>query len=189
MVRDRQSYNVAKQHFDCPVTLVPDCAFFLGPLPRANVRRVETLFVMRTDIERAPVDLTELFTAMKGSPVVDWLDEPRRLYDCLKPIAALRAVLAGGLYKMDRREVLYAMAATHRLNRGIHLLSRGTRVVTDRLHVHIMCVLLGIPHVALDNSYGKIHGYIDAWERDCCLVQTATTSRQAINSLIELKAP
>ena len=36
------------------------------------------------------------------------------------------------------------------------LLSRGRIVVTDRLHAHVMCVLLGIPHVLLDNSYGKV---------------------------------
>jgi pyruvyl transferase EpsO len=36
-------------------------------------------------------------------------------------------------------------------------------VITDRLHGHILCTLLGIPHCVIDNSYGKIGGFADAW--------------------------
>ncbi|MFT4085249.1 MAG: polysaccharide pyruvyl transferase family protein, partial [Nocardioides sp.] len=40
---------------------------------------------------------------------------------------------------------------------GATTLFAGARlVVTDRLHAHVLAGLMGIPHVVLDNSYGKI---------------------------------
>jgi exopolysaccharide biosynthesis predicted pyruvyltransferase EpsI len=53
-------------------------------------------------------------------------------------------------------ERLYDHQARLNVNAAIKTLSRGRVVVTDRLHAHILCLLLGVPHVVLDNSYGKI---------------------------------
>lgn len=39
---------------------------------------------------------------------------------------------------------------------AVRSVSRGGAVVTNRLHAHVMCSLLGIPNVVIDNSYGKI---------------------------------
>jgi pyruvyl transferase EpsO len=54
--------------------------------------------------------------------------------------------------------------ATLRLRRGIRLLTQGRRVVTDRLHAHILCVLLDMPHAIIDNSYGKLSSFVETWE-------------------------
>ena len=35
--------------------------------------------------------------------------------------------------------------------------------MTDKLHGHLLAALLGIPHVVLDNSYGKVSGTLEAW--------------------------
>ena len=42
-------------------------------------------------------------------------------------------------------------------------LARGKVVVTDRLHGHILSVLMNKPNVILDNSYGKVFNYHAAW--------------------------
>jgi pyruvyl transferase EpsO len=47
--------------------------------------------------------------------------------------------------------------------RGCRLLSSGRLVITDRLHAHILNLLLGIPHAVLDNSYGKLGRFLEAW--------------------------
>ncbi len=44
--------------------------------------------------------------------------------------------------------------------------SRGRVVVTDRLHGHIFCILMGIPHVILDNSYGKLMSFHQTYTYD-----------------------
>ena len=49
--------------------------------------------------------------------------------------------------------------------RGCRLLSRGHQVITDRLHAHILCLLMGIPHVVVDNNYGKLGSFLEAWTK------------------------
>jgi pyruvyl transferase EpsO len=52
-------------------------------------------------------------------------------------------------------------------------------VVTDRLHGHILALLLGIPHVVLDNSYGKLHHFIRTWTHASPLVRMAAAPDEA----------
>jgi pyruvyl transferase EpsO len=81
---------------------------------------------------------------------------------------------------MKQRDLLFEHLATNRLTRGLNLLSSASFVITDRLHCHILCVLLGIPHIAFDNSYGKLSTFIDAWTKDSGLVQVVPSLDRAI---------
>jgi pyruvyl transferase EpsO len=54
-------------------------------------------------------------------------------------------------------------AAQQRFRRGVRQLSRARAIVTDRLHVHIVSLLLGRPHAVLDNSYGKVRNFMSAF--------------------------
>lgn len=62
---------------------------------------------------------------------------------------------------------------------GMRLLAGSRVVVTDKLHGHLFCVLLGLPHVALDNSYGKVSGTLDAWTGDLPGVHRARSGAEA----------
>ena len=57
----------------------------------------------------------------------------------------------------------YDRYAAWNVKRGTEMLSRGRVVITDRLHGHILCVLMSIPHVVLNDRYGKIRDFWDAW--------------------------
>ena len=69
--------------------------------------------------------------------------------------------------------------------RGCSLMASARVVVTDRLHAHILCVLLGVPHVLLDNSYGKVRGFYEAWTSECSFARWADSADEA---LIEARA-
>ena len=76
-------------------------------------------------------------------------------------------------YSLTRRE-----RARQRFQRGIDLLGSARQVITDRMHGHIMCVLIDRPHCVLDNSYGKTSGLISAWnttnsDRSCLVGDVA----------------
>jgi pyruvyl transferase EpsO len=43
-----------------------------------------------------------------------------------------------------------------------------------------MSTLLDIPHVALDNSYGKVGGFIEAWTKPYAGLRRATTMDEAL---------
>lgn len=42
------------------------------------------------------------------------------------------------------------------LHAGTSAFKNRSLIVTDRLHAHVLAGLMGIPHVVLDNSYGKV---------------------------------
>ena len=153
-VRDARSHAFANARIACPVHLVPDSAIALGSQPR-GMPEVPLLMLLRSDDERRD----------HGGPppaqarVVDWLDDDPGLPAGTHPAA---------------RE---AQAAA-RVTRGLRLLAQGEVIVTDRLHGHILADLLGIPHVVLDNDYGKIAAYAAAWPATAP-VATATTMAEA----------
>lgn len=170
-VRDVPSLDFARRHFPCETLLVPDMAFAIGPL-RRRPATADSFWLLRTDHEKAGASEAAPPAARTG----DWLEDDR---------AALRRTALGTrlLTLMDSPDAArvrrYERRARSRVQRGIVQLSQGRVVVTDRLHGHILSTLLGIPHVALDNSYRKIGNFIDAWTGGVDILRTATSLDEA----------
>lgn len=170
-VRDRRALEISKSAFDCPVHLVPDMAFCIGPQALPVPPRHRSLFLLRTDKESIRLNTAAHDLSLpEDAMAMDWLDEEPGLYGKLK----------ASLGEDEPHDALFVKLAANRFMRGARLLSSASFVVTDRLHGHIMCVLLGIPHVALDNSYGKVSSFIDTWTKDCDVLQTAPSLDVAI---------
>lgn len=176
LVRDEKSHALARAKFNCVVHLCPDMAFYIGATPR-QAPRLDVLCLLRSDSERiANMDTPDT----EGSILItDWLRDSRLLHRLAKLKANARALLMGGSDTVRKREIFNAVA-WNRFHRGVETLSQGKVVVTDRLHAHILSVLLDIPHVALDNAYGKLGGFIEAWTRDYRGLQRATRMGEAI---------
>ncbi len=81
------------------------------------------------------------------------------------------------------RELLYRRLAKNRLNRGVSRLSTGRAVITDRLHAHILSILLGTPNIYLDNSYGKISNFAETWTNDLDICHSAQSFEEAFEKL------
>jgi hypothetical protein len=64
--------------------------------------------------------------------------------------------------------------------RGCRILGEGRVVVTDRLHGHILCLLMNIPHVLIGDKYGKIESFYDAWTKSCDLTVWADSLMDAL---------
>jgi len=165
LARDRRSYETATSAFACTVVLCPDMAFCLGPLRRTRPAQNDLLLLLRTDREstaRIPRhDLTPARSVLRA----DWPAESPTFRPAMKLRSAFGAV-ARGLRWYDplvQREHLYERLADTRVRRGLDLLSSGRYIIADRLHAHILALLLGIPHHVLDNSYGKLAAFIEAW--------------------------
>jgi exopolysaccharide biosynthesis predicted pyruvyltransferase EpsI len=175
-VRDQPSYEFATAHFDCEVVLCPDMAFFLGPLER-HPPEVDVFCLMRTDKERVlavPAGRPEY-----SSRVADWLTESRLSVEAQKLLAVARGLREGWPGRAVLRRLRYEAAARERVARGCRLLSSGRVVITDRLHAHILSLLLDIPHAALDNSYGKLGRFLDAWTGKAAGVHRASSLEDA----------
>lgn len=166
LVRDQQSYEFAKESYECNVLLSPDCAFGLGPLKRIGMPKYDLLMLMRTDDEKKVVDMDMAGTNDQGltSRQIDWLKEDTFFMQKAYLLAAYYYLT--NRFGKSKRLCFYNAKAKIRLNRGVKLLSQGKVVLTDRLHAHIICILLDIPNIVLDNNYGKISGYITQWTQD-----------------------
>lgn len=170
LVRDEESKLFAEKHFECEVRLCPDMAFSIGPL-QPDRAEFPVLAMLRQDKE----------SALNGDdrsghadiPVEDWISESKFSVRMSKARGTISALLAGRASEI-RLSGLDA-AAHNRVRRGTRQLSRGRAIVTDRLHVHIVSLLLGRPHAVLDNSYGKVRRFMSAFSGGTDLAYLATS--------------
>jgi exopolysaccharide biosynthesis predicted pyruvyltransferase EpsI len=179
LVRDRQSLTFARNEFRNPSHLCPDMAFCLGPLKRPRVKAEKIVWLSRTDKESAGPNQSTLGTDIEP---VDWLDEP------VTALRTLNKMLDGRLMRYARgasgfnrvRSRVWEQLAHQRLSRGCRLLSAGRTVLTDRLHGHVLSVLLGIPHLLLDNSTGKVRSFYETWTSSLPHVRWCSTPVEAL---------
>jgi exopolysaccharide biosynthesis predicted pyruvyltransferase EpsI len=182
LVRDQSSFDLARNVFKCDVRLCPDMALALGPKARPAEARHELLLLLRTDKEKA--DPNPLPVLPMEAVVGDWLEEPADLRKWLRRWSTCRTALAAPARSFDRNyqcERFYRVLAAHRVARGLRLLSSGRMVITDRLHSHILCLLVRIPHIVFDNNYGKLDSFIETWTADCGLVECAGSLAEALD--------
>ncbi len=180
LVRDERSYEISKKHFPCEVHRCPDMAFYLGALSKPVAPSHPLLLLMRTDKEAHPAitDIAQLIPS--GVIKVDWLNDSPSMIVRMKSKTLITALFNLSLDKMIVKERYYDYLTIDRLQRGTSLLSSARFVVTDRLHAHILSLLLNIPHIVLDNSYGKIAGFMNLWTKDYDHVRRATGLSAAI---------
>lgn len=163
LVRDQPSYDLARQHFDCSVELCPDAAMMLWKLDPKVAPQTDLLVLLRNDLEAVRDDAHDWLKS--HYPTQDWVD----VNVWTLPIRAMWKLvrsLPDNRLGMIWREAMYRHQARMRVMAGAQQLAQGRRIVTDRLHMHIISTLIRRPHVVLDNSYGKIGRYIDAFGQD-----------------------
>jgi exopolysaccharide biosynthesis predicted pyruvyltransferase EpsI len=164
IVRDERSEAIAREKFDAHIERCPDLAFGIGPIARPLAARVPVLRLARIDREAAGDG------GPAGAHTFDWLAPPasRRVRLRFAASDGLVQVAVGGgrmpgLLPARSRKLAYDAYARQNVDRAARLLSGGEVVVTDRLHGHILCALLGIPHVLVDDKYGKVGSFYASW--------------------------
>lgn len=181
-VRDHASADFASRQLGVTARLAPDCAFALRALERRTLPSFHYVFLRRSDGETTGTDYSPL--SVIEPTVFDWATEPPLPQSALKG----RAILSGAP-SLDRavyKGRFLDAKAEWRLERGLGLLSQGETVITDRLHGHILSVLLGIPDVALDNSTGKVSAYHDCWMGDLPLHVVAPDVPTALKEVLRI---
>lgn len=181
-VRDRVSYEKARGRI-ANLYLSPDMAHQLYPIDagqagqasqasqadqtgqagRAGSARV--LGVLRTDGEASGAEST----AIEGERIDEATDWPLLL--SAGDRLAVRLLVA--MSSLDRRLrnalpvwPLWRRFARRLTNKAIRKYAVSGRVVTSRLHGHILACLMNKPNVLLDNSYGKNVRYYREWTRE-----------------------
>ncbi len=177
LLRDQQSLDLARRHFQCESHLCPDMAFALGELRKDGTSTRELLLLLRKDRER----ITAMPQNVKSYDVHDWVSDPLFL-----KLNAQKVRFDVSLSHDARQLAYFNHLAVHRLQRGLQLLSRYQVTVSDRLHAHILCTLLGIPHVTLDNSYGKVSKFMNTFNSDWSQARHASDLPEALHKAANL---
>lgn len=179
LARDSKSLSLARRLTGRDEILCPDMALFLDPIPRIDLPSRDIVALLREDKEKNLISRKDECTS--GLHVIDWLQEDSSLAIRMSwRIRNLQNRLAADseiLFAIKGR--LYDTIAKQRLKRGVRLLGDGKVVITDRLHAHILCCLMGIPNVVIDNSYGKIFALLDTWETGREFTERANTFEEA----------
>lgn len=157
LARDERSFALLQEYLGERVSLCPDMALTLDLPSRPRAAR-ELVGIVRRDREAVAERAGD---AGVRPWITDWVTSDWHRRDLrLRYWATVRATNASRRLTSTQ---LYDRNATFVMGRGLDVLASGRVAVSDRLHVHILSVLLDKPHVVLDNSYGKVSAFGRAW--------------------------
>lgn len=180
VVRAQDGLEFARREFRARSLLAPDSAFHINLPPLDVEPDVDILWLSRTDRETAGREVVRAPDILR----LDWLDDDPSLALALdRSLRTMMYVLprpARGTLSGVWSPPFCESLAWGRVVRGLRLLRRGRVVITDRLHGHILCELLGIPHVILANKYHKIRRFWDTWTSGSTLANWADDERDAV---------
>jgi len=160
LLRDRESLAFARSNFRAPSELCPDMAFALAA-PAPTPASGPVLWLARGDGESAAPPPAP----PAGFARSDWVDEPpgtaARLLARLRRHLSRRPRASRPLLPLFAR--LQRSAARARVHHAFAVLRDARAVATDRLHGHVLCLLLGIPHFLVDTKDRKISRFVETW--------------------------
>lgn len=167
MVRDRASYEQLSPYPLASLQLLPDSAFALKLSPPGGASH-DLLVLRRQDSESTHGKAIDAAVAQLGGVSMlsgDWASDADLPVAWPAPHRFMTRVwsrLARRSSNPGMQKFAWHKLSAARMDLGRRILSHGRVVLTDRLHVHVLCVLLGKPHVFFDNCYGKIRGLAEA---------------------------
>jgi pyruvyl transferase EpsO len=173
-VRDERSQEQTRTLLDMEPILVPDMAFCLGRISKQQAADRDLLLLLRTDKEKRQ-EISEA-SALPGR-AEDWMTDQKGFYKWAKIRTSLNP---NNWHPENYRFKFLKSLANARLRRGLSMIARYGFIITDRLHCHILCVLQDIPHIVMDNNYGKISNFIKAWTHDYDRLELADDIKGAV---------
>lgn len=169
-VRDLNSLQIAGEFSD-NVYLMPDMAHSLYPMRPGQSRAGEgTLLLARTDREKTvlPGALQERFATQSDWP--ELVGGRERQIDRFRRVMRMLPRRGFGMASSRLCSAAWVAYSARLIDDAIDLFSEHERIVTDRLHGHILACLMDLPNTVLDNSYGKNSAYVEAWTSGSALV-------------------
>ncbi|HMI96593.1 MAG TPA: polysaccharide pyruvyl transferase family protein [Micropepsaceae bacterium] len=189
--RSTDTQRILAEHFpqNARIELAPDMSFLLGPLPRLSEPLYDIVWLARTDHEHAN-DRTEA-AARLASQAAEKIVLPKfadgveiNLVVKQRPPTVLLTDWQSMVFENEEARLAYQRLdfdarSQARVSRATHILSLGRLVITDRLHAHIFCLMMGIPHVLIGNESGKNRNFYETWTRDSNLCRLARVPAEA----------
>jgi pyruvyl transferase EpsO len=164
-VRDNESLQIARKYFCADAELAPDMAHQLWPsiwqrASNAQQEKRSPLYLLRQDIEKG--EQPEALLSRKRQ-FTDWSDLVSVQLRALKRLMRDYSKLQGHVGAHLGIEQIYFRLVSREVDRIMRKLFVHDIWITSRLHGLISGLLLAKPVFFIDNSYGKLSGYVDTW--------------------------
>lgn len=199
-LRDNYSYEIAQKYFtNCRVAQAPDMAFGMVNLPNLSLpipSKNSILYIYRKDRENN-LDFSPAALEIPDLVIEDWRSYewmtilPKNWIYIPGLVRLIRDGWQRGLsipnewLSRQKWELFHPSSQIfsrldnseiHRkswsmMHTGIYQLSQHRLVITNRLHVHILCSLLDIPHILLPGAYYKNETFYKTWTNQLPLVR------------------
>ncbi|EJT05160.1 exopolysaccharide polymerization protein [Rhizobium sp. CCGE 510] len=183
MTRDARSFALAKANFDCDVEAGPDTAFGMQMLKPFEADPLRVLYVMQPfgedDVDIAPA------RAVVDGPLTNWINGPNSL-SRMRKSSVVKAAGRRGFSRSAMVAQHHEDVAARYVDYGVKILSGAQRIITNRLHGHILCLLLNKPHAAVARNGSRLHDFIDNWTGDSPLVEKATDAGELLVAMSRL---
>ena len=175
-VRDRVSFEQARAFTD-HVYLLPDMAHQLYPLCRSGYDKGGgAMLITRIDDEKVEHGALPNVRVETHTDWPQFVGERERTIDKFRFVLRNMARLGMGRLGQALVSPLWIRYADLLVDEAIRMFAKHNLIITDRLHGHILAVLMDMPTLVLDNSYGKNSRYASAWTERSRLVTVAGKS-------------
>lgn len=197
-IRENSSYEIAIKHFyNCLIIKTPDIAFQLlnmsGLISNNTGTNSSILYHCRTDKElKKDFSPASLF-GLPNLVTEDWISSEWKIWRSCKSIletAQADTEPSPAVFNSLYDPNIYRISWTI-MHKGIKQFRQHRLIITNRLHGHILCILLGIPHIFLANSYHKNESFYETWTHRipfCKFVKDPAQIKLAAQELLELSS-
>jgi pyruvyl transferase EpsO len=169
--RDLFSYELLSKYFtSCKILMVPDMAFSSTlDFKKVNKKNKKNLILKRIDKELA-TEINEknyLDFEVKDWPTynMDFFEYVKKKYTGLNRRSS-ELILNNDKESLDSFRTFGVLPYRKKddfIKIGIDFLNSYEINITTRLHGHILSLLLGLPSIMIDNSYGKNKRFHSTW--------------------------
>ncbi len=185
-LRDRVSFGLTREHFpNVRLKLVPDMAFFIyhelrnwsfNNIQKHTDSKRGILFINRRDIELK--EKISLGRETDGIYQTDWLQEVKSRTGQSSPfmflmnmnlINAAKRIVPRSLFKLCENITMPrcfgTMTPEQYLWMAVELFSPFDIIISNRLHGHILSVMMHKTNIFLPNSYHKNKSFFETWTK------------------------
>lgn len=187
--RDQFSFDFLTKYFiNCKIIMVPDMAF-CSVYKKSKNPTEEVLIMKRRDFELGNTD--DAINAL-NYPEIDWPTyEKSKSESFVKIYEKVNNKLSKLYFKSLKKDSIFGLMPLRDEEKyikiGVEFLSDYKFVITTRLHGHILALLLGIPSIIVNNSYGKNERFYNTWLKDYPESYYAESIDDAVQQYLALK--
>jgi exopolysaccharide biosynthesis predicted pyruvyltransferase EpsI len=167
----------------------PDPTFMLGPRKRLTEPVYDIVWIARTDGDKANAQ-TEVAARLSSQAAekfsIPGFADGIEMSFVAKHRPPTIALTDWQALVFDNQQARWALKrldfdpwAEVLVSRAMYILSLGHVVITDRLHGHLLCLMLRIPHILLNDDSGKNWTFHEKWTTGTALCRLARDPSEA----------